>query len=155
MSYLLDTCIVSKLRKIKFDADSPLKDWILSHPESYYFLSVLTIGEIQAGISKLNPHKEEEKRKRMIYEDWLLSDLIPRFRDRILNIDDHTSSIWGTIKGDAFRRNRTLPVIDSLIAATAIQHNLILATENTKDFIETGVRLINPMEKGLFIGPAH
>jgi len=146
MSYLLDTCIISKLRKIKNEPNSPLKFWILSHPETYYFLSVLTIGEIQSGISKLNPQKVEENKKRMVYEDWLLSDLIPRFKDRILNIDEHTVSIWGTMKGDAFKRNRTLPVIDSLLAATAIQHNLILATENTKDFIETGVRLINPLQ---------
>lgn len=144
MSYLLDTCIVSKLRKIKTEPNSHLSSWILSHPETNYFLSVLTIGEIQAGISKLSRHKEEENRKRMIYEDWLLSDLIPRFKDRILCIDEYTSNIWGIMKGEASRRNRTLPLIDSLIAATAIQHSLILVTENIKDFIDTGVRLINP-----------
>lgn len=148
MSYLLDTCIISRLRKIKNGPNSQLKEWILSHPETYYFLSVLTIGEIQAGISKLDQQKEEDSKKRMIFEDWLLSALIPRFKDRILQIDEHTSTIWGMMKGKAFKQNRTLPVIDSLIAATAIQHNLILVTENTKDFIETGVRLINPLELG-------
>ncbi len=146
MSYLLDTCIISKVRKIKNEPNGQLKFWILSHPETYYFLSVLTIGEIQAGISKLKKQNEEDNRKRMIYEDWLLSDLIPRFKDRILPIDEHTCTIWGAMKGEAFKRNRTLPVIDSLIAATAIQHNLILVTENTKDFIDTGARLINPFE---------
>jgi len=146
MSYLLDTCILSRLRKIKTEADRGLKDWILSYPEGFYYISVLTIGEIQAGISKLNIQKSEEKKKKVIFEDWLYSDLIPRFKDRILPIDEHTCSIWGAMKGDAFRRARTLPVIDSLIAATAIQHNLILVTENTKDFVETGVRMINPIE---------
>lgn len=149
MSYLLDTCIISKLRKIKNEPNAQFKFWILSHPETYYFLSVLTIGEIQAGISKLNPQREEENRKKIIFEDWLLSDLMPRFKDRILCIDEHTTSIWGAMKGEAFKRNRTLPVIDSLIAATAIQHNLILVTENTKDFIGIGVRLINPLEPSL------
>lgn len=143
MSYLLDTCIISRLRKIKSNPIDQLKNWILSHPENYYFLSVLTIGEIQAGISKLNRGDE----KKMILEDWLLTDLIPRFRDRILPIDEHTSTLWGSLKGEAFKRNKTLPVIDSLIAATAIQHNLILVTENTKDFIDTGVRLINPLQE--------
>lgn len=95
-----------------------------------HFISVLSIGEIQAEISKLNIGNEEAKKKRMIFEDWLLSDLIPRFKDRIL--DKHTASLWGTIKGEAHSHNRTLPVIDSLIAATALQHNLILVTENTK-----------------------
>lgn len=83
----------------------------------------------------------------MIFEDWLLSELIPRFKDRILPIDDHTCSIWGMMKGDAYKRNKTLPVIDSLIAATAIQHNLILVTDNIKDFQETGVKLFNPILK--------
>ena len=147
MSYLLDTCVISKLRKIKNEPDSIFKFWLLSHPEDYYFLSVLTIGEIQAGISKLG--QRDEGGKRRIFEDWLLNDLIPRFRDRILHIDEHTCTIWGEMKGAAYHRNRTLPVIDSLLAATAIQHNLILVTENTKDFIETGARLINPFESGL------
>lgn len=151
MSYLLDTCIISKLRKIRNEPNSSFKHWMLSHPESYYFLSVLTLGEIQAGISKLNPQKSEENKKRMIFEDWLLSDLIPRFKDRILNVDEHTSSIWGAMKGEAFRKNRTLPVIDSLIAATAIQHNLILVTENIKDFVDLGVRLINPFDENLVV----
>lgn len=144
MSYLLDTCILSKLRKIKNESDVRLKAWILSHPESFYYISVLSIGEIQAGISKLNAKNEEHKKKRMIYEDWLLGELIPRFKDRILDIDKHTASLWGTMKGEAQIQNRTLPVIDSLIAATAIQHNLILVTENVKDFISTGVKLFNP-----------
>ena len=148
MSYLLDTCIISKLRKIQHESNGALKFWILAHPESDYFLSVLTIGEIQAGISKLG---QREDGKRRIYEDWLLNDLIPRFKDRILHVDDHTCTIWGEIKGDAYRRNRTLPVIDSLLAATAIQYNLIFVTENTKDFVDTGVRLVNPFEDHILL----
>ncbi len=146
MSYLLDTCIISRLRKIRNEPNDPLKQWILSHPEGSYFLSVLTLGEIQAGISKLNEKKEEDQRKKMIFEDWLLSELIPRFKNRILQVDEHTCSIWGVMKGEAAQRKRTLPVIDSLLAATAIQHNLILVTENTKDFLETGVHMVNPLE---------
>lgn len=144
MTYLLDTCIISKLRKIKKEIHHELKDWILLHSENFYFISVLTIGEIQAGISKLNVDKEEEKKKKSIFENWLYSDLIPRFKDRILAIDEHTCSIWGTMKGEAYKKQRTLPVVDSLIAATAIQHNLILVTENTKDFVNLGVRILNP-----------
>ena len=71
MSYLLDTCIISKLRKIKHEPKSLLKDWILSNPETYYFLSVLTVGEIQTGISRLNQKKEEEYRKERSVEDRL------------------------------------------------------------------------------------
>jgi predicted nucleic acid-binding protein len=142
MSYLLDTCIISKLRKIKNESHHPLQDWILSHSETSYFLSVLTIGEIQAGISKLDAHDK----KKIVFEDWLLSELIPRFKDRILYFDDHTASIWGTMRGEVLKHGINLPVIDSLIAATAIQHNLILVTENIKDFTKTGARLLNPLQ---------
>lgn len=143
MTYLLDTCIISRLRKIKPDENPSLRKWILSHPESDYYISVLTLGEIQAGISKL---KKEEREKKMVLEDWLLGELIPRFRDRTLRIDEHTVSIWGTMKGEMQAKGILLPVIDSLIAATATQHNLIIATENIKDFQSTDAKLINPAD---------
>jgi predicted nucleic acid-binding protein len=146
MSYLFDTCILSKLRKIRNEPDDQFQTWIMSRPENYYFVSVLSIGEIQFGISKLNLSNEENKKKKVIFESWLSGDLVPRFKDRILNIDAHTVSIWGTIRGEASLQNRTLPVIDSLIAATAIQYNLILVTENTKDFVHTGAKLLNPFK---------
>src|SRR3972149_7408766 len=123
MSYLLDTCIISKFRKIKTEFNAHLHDWILSHIEASYYLSSLTVGEIQFGISKLSSKDEQKKR---VFEDWLLGDLIPRFRNRILPIDVHTASIWGEIRGKAQKNGRLLPVIDALIAATAIQHHLIL-----------------------------
>ncbi len=144
MTYLLDTCIISKLRKIKHEPDQLLQSWILSHPENHYFLSILTIGEIQMGISKLEINSG--KKKKAVLEDWLLGDLIPRFKDRILHLDIHTAMIWGAMKGEALKQGYNLPVIDSLIASTAIQHNLIVVTENTKDFSQTGARIINPLD---------
>lgn len=141
MSYLLDTCIISKLRKLKKEPNPFLESWILDHSESNWHLSVLTIGEIQFGISRLKSAEIVHKR---ILEEWLLADLIPRFKGRIFPVDDHTTSIWGTLRGQQQKKGNIIPVIDSLIAATAIQHNLILVTENIKDFQATGVRLINP-----------
>jgi predicted nucleic acid-binding protein len=143
MTYLLDTCIVSKLRKIQRGSKGLLQDWILSHPEMDYYISALTIGEIQYGIEKL---PSSENQKKTILEEWLLADLIPRFKNRILPIDIHTVCIWGTIRGKQQKERYTIPVIDALIAATALQHNLILATENTRDFQKTGVYLVNPCE---------
>lgn len=142
MSYLLDTCILSKGRKTDSDSHK-LKQWIDQHPETSYFTSIVCIGEIQAGISKL---KQEEHKKRMIFENWLLSDLIPRFQDRILGIDIHTCLLWGQLRGEAQRKGRTLPVIDALIAASALQHQLILVTENTKDFSNINLPLFNPFQ---------
>ena len=141
MTYILDTCIISKLRKLKYQPNASLQHWFLSHPEKSYFISVLTIGEIQYGISKL----KTDEQKKMILEEWLFADLIPRFEGRILPIEIHTVSIWGTMRGKLqAKKGFILPVIDSLIAATALQHNFILVTDNVKDFKETGVSLINP-----------
>jgi predicted nucleic acid-binding protein len=143
MSYLLDTCIISRLRKLPSEPNAMLQFWILSHRETDYFLSSLTVGEVQAGISKLGPN---ETKKKMILEDWLLGELLPRFNGRILPFDSHTASIWGELKGNAQKQGFNLPVIDSMIGATAIQHNLILVTENIKDFKLTGAHLLNPYD---------
>jgi predicted nucleic acid-binding protein len=141
MSYLLDTCILSKKRKRHPDSEK-LKSWLNKYPENSYFISVLSIGEIQAGISKLNNIDHERK---AVFEEWLLSDLIPRFEGRILSIDVNTCSIWGQICGEANKRGTPLPAIDALIAASAIQHQLIVVTDNIKDFLAAGVRTLNPL----------
>jgi predicted nucleic acid-binding protein len=144
MSYLLDTCILSKLRKIGKQPDIKLENWIKKHNENSYFISALTIGEIQSGISKLNLKKNEERQKRLILEDWLREELIPRFHNRILAIDIEIVLTWGKLLGESKQRGIIIPVIDCLIAATAIVHNLTVVTENINDFLETGARLFNP-----------
>lgn len=141
MSYLLDTCIISKLRKVAHQSNIALQQWIVAHEEKDYYISVLTIGEIQYGISKLSSSDGNKKR---LLEEWLIAELIPRFRNRILSIDVHTVSIWGTIRGKQQKKGRSYPVIDLLIAASALQHNLILATENIRDFENLDIPLINP-----------
>jgi len=139
MSYLLDTCILSKLRKIKTHPNQKLQTWIGRHSESAYFINVLSLGEIQKGITKLSGHNALMK---AILEEWLDNELIPRFKGRVLPIDAQTAYIWGSLCG----KNKTLPVIDSLLAASVIQHHLTLVTENIKDFLPTGIRLLNPMD---------
>jgi predicted nucleic acid-binding protein len=143
MSYLLDTCILSKLRKIKTHPNKKLEVWFGKHRESAYYISVLTIGEIQKGIAKID---WQESKQKMILEDWLEGTLIPRFQGRILDIDRETASIWGELCGTAQKKGVIFPVINSLLSALAIQHNLILVTDNIKDFTKTGVRLFNPLD---------
>ena len=144
MSYLLDTCILSKLRKIGKQPDIKLENWVKKHNENSYFISTLTIGEIQSGVSKLNLKKNEEGQKRLILENWLIEELIPRFYNRILAIDIEVVLTWGRLLGESKERGILIPVVDGLIAATAIVHNLTVVTENINDFIETGARLFNP-----------
>lgn len=143
MNYLLDTCILSIGRKAGNPRSDNLKRWLDQHPENNYFISVISVGEIQTGISKL---KMGEQQKKRVFDDWLVSDLIPRFKHRILEVDLQTCSLWGQLRGEAQKKGRMLPAIDALIAASAVQHHLMLVTENTRDFIHTGIPLFNPFE---------
>lgn len=85
-----------------------------------------------------------ESHQRLILEDWLLEELIPQFHNRILDVDIEVALTWGKLIGEGKQKGIVIPMVDSLIAATAIVHNLTLVTENISDFIETGVRLFNP-----------
>lgn len=144
MSYLLDTCIVSKLGRIKKYPDTHLENWVVKHAKANFFISVMTIGEIQSGISKFNFKDENEKHKKRVLDDWFLQELIPRFQDRILPINFDVVLIWGKIIGENRKRGITIPTVDGLLAATAIVHNLTIVTENVNDFIETGASIFNP-----------
>lgn len=141
--YLLDTCILSIGRKINNSKSEKLKRWFNQNPEANYFISVISIGEIQTGISK---PKQDEQQKKNIFENWLVSDLIPRFKHRILDVDVRTCSLWGQLRGEAQKKGYVLPAIDALIAASAVQHHLVLVTENTQDFIHMGIPIFNPFE---------
>lgn len=112
MNYLLDTCVLSEARKP--NGDARVIDWLERIDESRLRLSAVTLGEIQKGISKL-----EESQRRRALQIWLEQDLSQRFAGRILPMDAETALEWGRLQGQAARTGRTLPVIDSLIAATA------------------------------------
>ena len=144
MTYLLDTYILSKLRKIKQHQNKSLERWLSKHHESQYFISVLSIGEIQSGICKLAGKNDELKKQKMILEDWFLGELVPRFQGRILNIDSGTALTWGQLIGVSKAKGTPLPVVDTLLAATAMVHQLILVTENVKDFQHVGLQVLNP-----------
>jgi toxin FitB len=144
MSYLLDTCILSKLQRINKRPDPKLEHWVAKHHENSCFISALTLGEIQSGISKLNLKKNDEQQKKLILESWFFEELIPRFNNRILAVDIEVVLTWGRLIGEHKQRGIIIPVIDGLIAATAKVHNLIVVTENSNDFIKTGVMVFNP-----------
>lgn len=137
MKYLLDTCILSEL--IKIEPSILVINWINSIPEENIFISSITIGEIQKGISKLVNSK-----KKITLQNWLDNDLINRFDNKIIPIDKDISICWGLINANTEKKGKKLPSIDSLIAATAIKNNLILVTRNVSDMIESGANIFDP-----------
>ena len=136
MSYLIDTNVLSELRRK--DPHPSVICWIKNRPPSILYLSVLTLGEIRKGVEAL----KDSTRKREL-TDWLAADLPHFFAGRILNIDAKVADRWGQIIATA---GRPIPAIDSLIAATALQHGLSLVTRNSKDFQYSGLEVINPWE---------
>lgn len=135
--FLLDTNVVSEL--IKPRPEARVAAWIEATEESLFRLSVLTLGEIRKGIDSL-----PDWSRRSALESWLSHDLLVRFAHRILDVDQDVADRWGQIVAKAAAAKRQLPVIDGLLAATALHHNLTLVTRNTKDVSLTGVPVINP-----------
>jgi predicted nucleic acid-binding protein len=136
-AFLLDTNVISELIKPK--ANPKVTTWIDAIDEELLFLSVLTLGEIRKGIVLL-----PRSARRTTLEAWVSNDLPLRFSGRILNIDQEVADRWGHLSGSTSARGANLAVIDGLLAASAIQHNLTLVTRNTKDVAATGVSLFNP-----------
>jgi predicted nucleic acid-binding protein len=133
----LDTNVVSEL--IRPDPDGNVRRWVEETDESILFLSVLTLGEIRRGIERLS-----SGRRRGRLESWLQVDLPSRFLDRILPIDEAVADRWGRISALADVQGKPAPVIDGLLAATALHHNLTLVTRNGADVAGTGVPTLNP-----------
>lgn len=136
-AFLLDTNVISELLKPK--SEPKVTTWVDATDEELLFLSVLTLGEIRKGVVLL-----PRSARRTSLEAWLTKDLPLRFSDRILNIDQDVAHRWGQISALASAKGVNVPVIDGLLAATAIQHDLTLVTRNTRDVAATGVTLFNP-----------
>ena len=137
MTYLLDTCVISEL--VAKQPNQQVSDWLDAQAPDILYLSVITIGEIAKGISKLTASKRKES-----LTIWLNETLPHCFENRILSIDASTMVLWGNLVGQLELRGRPLPFIDSLIAALALQNSLSLVTRNENDFVDTGVVIVNP-----------
>lgn len=119
--------------------DQNVLDWFENQPESTLFISVITWGEIQKGIYQLTAGK-----RRLKLEAWLLDDLLPAFQGRILDIDGKLITTWAKMLAGYKSKGITRPSLDSLIEATALQHNLILVTRNEKNFRDSSVSVFDP-----------
>jgi len=135
--FLLDTNVISELTRPEPDARVSL--WLDTVDESLLFLSVLTLGEIRKGLSALG---SAQRRARL--EVWLVAELTTRFANRLLSIDAGIADRWGRLAGEAKRAGKPLPVIDGLLAATALHHDLKIVTRNTRDFAIHRVESLNP-----------
>ena len=137
MNYLLDTNVLSEARRKNPDAS--VTAWLNSTPETSLFLSVLVLGEVRKGIAKLR-----DEVQRQVLQRWLDTDLIHRFGERLLLIDADTALLWGRLSGEGEARGEPLPVVDTLLAATALRHNFTLVTRNVQDFSRYPVQVLNP-----------
>jgi len=135
--FLLDTNVVSEIVKPK--PNPSVVQWMESTDESLLCLSVLTVGELRKGIALL-----PVGRRRVSLEAWLDYDLMLRFSDRILPVDVSVADRWGGICGTAAARKSPLLVIDGLLAATALHHNLTLVSRDLKHIGITGVQIFDP-----------
>jgi toxin FitB len=139
VKYLLDTCLISEL--VKKEPNPAVVNWLDEQNEQKLFLSVLTLGELQKGISKLT-----DGTKKDVLQAWVTLDLVERFTGQILELNLETALCWGRLQGVAEQTGEKLPVMDSLIAATAAAHGLIVVTRNVRDIERCGVRVCNPWE---------
>lgn len=135
MAYLLDTNVLSEFLK-KTPNENVLR-WFRDSDETQHFISSLTIAEIQKGISKL-----PDSQRKTDLKVWF-DNVIKRYQDRILSFDLKTACIWGDTIAALESQGRPLPLMDSLLAANALEHGLTIVTRNETDFEPTGVNILN------------
>jgi predicted nucleic acid-binding protein len=134
MSYLLDTNVVSEMTRPR--PDRQVVRWLESVPNAALHISVLTVGEIRSGVETTKSGAKKERLRL-----WLEQEIPAWFEERLLPVDAAVADRWGRLVAAA---RRPLPAIDSLLAATALEYGLRLATRNTKHFELPGVELVNP-----------
>jgi len=137
--YLLDTCVLSE--PVRKRPSKRVTNWLAAQEERQLCLSALTLGELQKGISKLPAGS-----RRSALRTWVERDLRARFAGRVLPVDEAVALQWGALVAESEREGRPLPVLDSLLGATALAHGLTLVTRNTSHLEGTPVRLLNPWE---------
>jgi predicted nucleic acid-binding protein len=139
VSYLIDTNIISEVRKGK-RCDKHVSAWYASIADDDLFLSTLVLGEIRKGVELARPR---DAAKAVALERWL-QEVETTFDGRVLGIDNAVSDQWGRMCAI-----RPVPVIDGLLAATALVNGLTLATRNERDVAGLGATVLNPFKNAL------
>jgi hypothetical protein len=134
VSYLVDTNVVSELRK-RDRCNANVARWFDSCPAEEVFLSVLTVGEIRRGVERIRSRDPEAA---AALDGWL-ARVVAEHESRILPVDRAAAEAWGRLDVP-----NPLPVVDGLLAATAKVRGMTLVTRNTRDVERTGVQCLNP-----------
>ncbi|MBU6402284.1 MAG: type II toxin-antitoxin system VapC family toxin [Verrucomicrobia bacterium] len=133
--FLADTNLISEARQAC--PQPQVLDWLSKH-ETDLFISAVTIAEIQSGISRLEDGPKQAK-----LQKWF-DTLRELYRGAILAFDEPVAITWGKMNASLVRKGRRLPAADSFLAATALHHDLTVATRNERDFADAGVTTVNP-----------
>ena len=134
MSYLVDTNVVSELRK-RERANQGVVNWFRSREPEELYLSVLVIGELRRGAARV---RRRDPAFGVVLDRWV-AEIGERFSDRILPVDHAIAECWGEVSA-----HPTLPDVDSLLAATALVHDLTVVTRNVRHIAPSGARCLDP-----------
>lgn len=134
MTYLLDTNVLSEIRRAR--PHPRVLEWWNDAPAGRLFVSSLTIGELRRGVGRLQARDDHAQAQRLA--EWL-DGIAQQFDDRILPVDAAVAEFWGRLP-----QHQPIPVVDGLIAATALRHGLTVVTRNVRDFARTGVTVLDP-----------
>jgi predicted nucleic acid-binding protein len=137
LKFLLDTNIVSELRKGS-RADDNVRRWFEGVDDEALHLSVLVVGELRQGIER---RRRRDPASAMHLERWL-QKVVDGYADRIIGVDAEIAEAWGRLNVPD-----PLPVIDGLLAATALLRDMTLVTRNTADVVRCGVPVVNPFSE--------
>jgi predicted nucleic acid-binding protein len=135
--YLVDTDVISEIRK-KSKANRGVREFfkqVIEDGEKIY-LSVVTVGELRRGVELIRYRGDLPQAKQL--ETWL-ETLLADYQDQIIDINQHTAQLWGRL-----RVPHPENALDKQIGATALIYDLTVVTRNCKDFIQSGVRTLNP-----------
>ncbi len=139
MSFLIDTNVISEA--VRPRPNQAVLNWIAGQEKSRLNISAVTVGEVRRGIERL-----QSGTKKAHLQNWL-EELRFKFSGRILPLTEETFSIWGKMFVGFETRGLVRPVLDSLMEATALEHDLILVTRNVKNFQDSSVTILNPWEE--------
>ena len=139
MKVLLDTCVLTELRHPQ--GNPAVKAAVALIPDDEIYLSALVLGEIAQGVALL-----PDGRKKRALSSWLTA-LGSQFADRILPVDAETAHLWGDISARARQGGYILPVVNGLLAATALRHGLHVMTHATAQFAATGALIVDPWKE--------